>query len=120
MRVLIVEDHADTADSLDLLLSLQGVEVRIARDGPSALLAAQAFAPRVVLLDLGLPGGLSGWEAARQMKALAQAPFIVAVTGFARDEDRQRSAAAGIDLHWAKPVDPELILTLLRQLRGGG
>jgi CheY-like chemotaxis protein len=103
-------------DSLTILLQYQGVEVRVAYDGPSALKVAQEFRPRVVLLDLGLPG-LDGWEVARQLKALDQAPYIVAVTGHAGDKDRERSKAAGIELHLAKPVDPDLFVQLLRCLR---
>jgi CheY-like chemotaxis protein len=116
VRVLVVDDCVDTADSWTILLQYQGVEVRVAYDGPSALEVAQEFRPRVVLLDLGLPG-LDGWEVARQLKALDQAPFIVAVTGHAGDRDRERSKAAGIELHLVKPVDPEIVFQLLRCLR---
>jgi CheY-like chemotaxis protein len=117
MRVLIVDDHVDSADSLALLLSLKGVEVRVAYDGPSALQVAQEFTPRVVLLDLGMPV-LDGWEVAKRLTALDRAPFIVAVSGHVRDEDRLKSDAAGIDLHLAKPFDPCLIVKLLLRLRG--
>jgi two-component system CheB/CheR fusion protein len=117
VRVLIVDDCVDTVDSLTTLLQFQGVEVRVAYDGLSALKVAQEFRPRVVLLDLGLPA-LDGWEVARQLKALDQAPYLVAVTGHAGDRDRERSKAAGIDLHLAKPVDPDLIILLLSGLRG--
>lgn len=116
MRVLVVDDSKDTADSFALLLQLQGVEVRVCYDGPSVLAAAQEFAPRVVALDLGLPGQ-DGWEVAKQLKALARAPFVLAVSGHARDEDRKKSAAAHIDLHLAKPADPQFIVTLLQRLK---
>jgi CheY-like chemotaxis protein len=118
MRVLIVEDHTDTAESFALMLGLQGVEVRVASNGPSALREAQDFSPRVVVLDLGLPGGMDGWEVARRLKALDKPPFICAVSGFAREEDRRKSDAAGIPLHLAKPVEPALIISLLERLRG--
>jgi two-component system CheB/CheR fusion protein len=120
MRVLIVEDHADTAESLALLLRLQGVEVRVAYDGPNAIQTAREFAPRVVVLDLGLPGSIDGWEVARKLKALDKASFIMAVTGYAREEDRKKSGAAGIDLHLAKPVEPGFIIELLLRLRAAG
>jgi CheY-like chemotaxis protein len=110
---------ADTADSFALLLQLQGVEVRVAYDGPSAVSVAREFRPRVVVLDLGLPL-LDGWEVARKLKALDKAPFIVAVTGYVRDEDRLKSGAAGIDLHLAKPVEPEFIIQLLLRLGAAG
>jgi CheY-like chemotaxis protein len=116
MRVLVVDDCVDTVESLTLLLEFQDAEVRVAYDGPSALKAAKEFGPGVVFLDLGLPG-LDGWEVARRLKALDEPPYIVAVTGHVRDEDRERSSAAGIELHLAKPVDPEIIIQLLSCLR---
>jgi CheY-like chemotaxis protein len=119
VRVLVVDDLADAADSLALLLRFQGVEARTAYDGLSALNAAEEFAPRVVLLDLGLPG-LNGWEVARRLKALEKPPFVCAVSGHVREEDRQKSAAAGVDLHLAKPVEPGFIIKLLQSLRATG
>jgi CheY-like chemotaxis protein len=117
VRVLIVDDLADAADSLVILLGFQGVEVRTAYDGLSAIEAAKDFQPRVVLLDLGLPR-LGGWEVARRLKAFDQPPFIAAVSGHVREVDLLRSAAAGVDLHLAKPVEPALIVKLLSRLRG--
>jgi two-component system CheB/CheR fusion protein len=116
VRVLVVDGCIDTVESLTLLLQHPGDAVCVTYDGPSALEVAQEFSPHVVLLDLGLPG-LDGWEVARQLKALDQAPYIVAVTGHAGDKDRERSKAAGIELHLVKPVDPDLIVQLLSGLR---
>jgi DNA-binding response OmpR family regulator len=116
MRVLIAEDHVDTADSLALLLHLQGLDVHTVHDGPAALKAAQDFAPQVVVLDLGLPK-LDGWEVARRLKASTKPPFIVAVTGHAREEDRRRSAEARIDVHLVKPIDPALLIQLVVRFR---
>jgi CheY-like chemotaxis protein len=118
VRVLCVDDDADTVESLSILLELSGVEVRTARDGPTALRMVQEFAPRVVLLDLGLPG-MDGWQVAGQLKALEKPPFILALSGYARDEDHQKSAAAHIDLHLAKPADPQFLIQLLQRLRAG-
>jgi two-component system CheB/CheR fusion protein len=106
----------DTVESLTILLQYEGVEVRVAYDGPSALKVAQEFAPRVVVLDLGLPG-LDGWEVARRLKALDEATYIVAVTGHTGRQDQLKSKAAGIDLYLAKPVDPGLIIELIQCMR---
>jgi CheY-like chemotaxis protein len=118
LRILIVEDHADGADSLAMLLGLYGYDVVIARDGPNAVERARDYRPDVVLLDLGLPK-MSGYDVARQMAGLhpERRPFLVAVTGYGRDEDRRRSAEAGIDLHLVKPVDPERLCSILERFQ---
>jgi DNA-binding response OmpR family regulator len=117
LRVLIVEDYPDAADSLRLILDLYGFEAQVARDGLAALQAARSFRPDVVLLDLGLPG-MDGWEVARRLPAVAteKMPFLIAVTGFGREDDRRRSAQAGIDLHLVKPVDAEVLVGILKEV----
>ncbi|MCE9566061.1 MAG: response regulator [Planctomycetes bacterium] len=119
LSVLIVEDHADTAESLAELLTLCGCDVRAVGSAPAALDAAEDQMPDVVLLDIGLPG-MNGWEAARWLReqAVDKQPLVVAVTGYATDADRQRSADAGIDLHLAKPADPTALILLLARIRG--
>jgi CheY-like chemotaxis protein len=118
LRLLIVEDHADTSASLQLLLGLYGFEVQSAPDGPTALEMAGEFHPEVVLLDIGLPG-MNGYEVARRLRAEcpSQPPFLVAITGYGREEDRLRSERAGIDLHLLKPTDPEKLIGLLRRFQ---
>ena len=115
LRVLIVDDLVDSAEALARLLSRRNCEVRVAHDGPSGLTAAREFGPDVLLLDLGLPG-LNGFDIARTLRAepaFANTLFI-AISGYAQQEDRERSLAAGFDLHFAKPVD---IATLLEAMR---
>jgi CheY-like chemotaxis protein len=118
LRILVVEDHADTAASLALLLRREGHEVQVAPEGPAAVGAVQVAPPDVVLLDIGLPG-MSGWEVARWVteQPAEKRPLLVAITGYGREEDRRRSEAAGIDLHLVKPVDPDQLLGLLRRFR---
>ncbi len=124
LRILIAEDEADCAESLAWLLRFYGHKVEIARNGLSALEAAQAHQPDVLLLDLGLPG-ISGYEVAERLKKQAgeKKPFIIAVTGFGREQDRRQSEASGIDLHLTKPVDPEqlrAVLSRFHQIVGTG
>ncbi len=104
-RILVVDDNADVAESLAMLLQLNGHEVRIASDGPAALEAARAFKPRYVLLDIGLPG-MSGYEVAGRLRQLpeTQRAVLIALTGYSQEEDRQRSKEAGFDHHLVKPV----------------
>ena len=105
-RVLAVDDNKDVVQSMAMLLELSGHEVQIACDGPSAIKAALARRPDVVLLDIGLPG-LTGYEVAQRMR---QEPslrnvVLVALTGYGREADRQRSKKAGFDYHLVKPAD---------------
>jgi CheY-like chemotaxis protein len=114
LRVLLVEDHLDVATSTAEVLRLDGYEVSFAMDGPTALAAAQAVQPDVVLLDIGLPK-MDGYEVARRLSGARHGKvYLIAVTGFANQEARQRSAEAGIDLHLAKPADPEQLLRILQ------
>jgi CheY-like chemotaxis protein/two-component sensor histidine kinase len=112
-RVLIVDDNADAAECLAVLLGTQGHEVRTAQDGPAALRTAEAFRPEVVFLDLGLPG-MDGFEVARQLRRQAESrPMrLLALTGYAHEEDRRRAREAGFDAHLVKPAD----LATLQQL----
>jgi CheY-like chemotaxis protein len=119
LRVLVVEDHADAASSLTLLLQLWGHEVQAAPDGPTALEAAQSAPPDVVFLDLGLPGGMDGWQVAEllQRQPAPKRPLLIALTGYGGDADRRRSEEAGIDLHLLKPVEPDELRGLLARFR---
>jgi CheY-like chemotaxis protein len=113
-RILVVDDNSDAADTLAMVLSLRGYEVRVARDGPEALSAAGEFHPELVLLDIGLPG-MDGYAVARALRAgpTQGRVRLVALTGYGRDEDRRRSAEAGFDDHLVKPIAPEELLHLL-------
>jgi CheY-like chemotaxis protein len=120
LRILIMEDLPDAAKSLAILLSLQGHEVAIAPHGQAALEKAEVEQPDVVLLDIGLPG-MDGYEVAHRLRQRQadKLPLIIAVTGYGQEEDRRRSAEAGIPLHLVKPVDPELLMCLLQELKAG-
>jgi signal transduction histidine kinase len=106
LRVLVVDDNVDTAQTLAMLLESLGHDVRTAHTGPTALEAALDYPPNVVLLDIGLPG-LNGYEVAKRIR---QQPVLdnivlVAMTGYGRETDRQRSQEAGFDHHLVKPVN---------------
>jgi signal transduction histidine kinase/CheY-like chemotaxis protein len=114
LRVLVVEDNRDAADSLRMLLQLYGYEVTVAYTGPAGVAAANEWRPDVVLCDIGLPG-LDGYGVVRALRrnpATAQARMI-AVSGYGRDEDREKSQQAGFDAHLTKPADPDKLQELL-------
>jgi PAS domain S-box-containing protein len=113
-KILVVDDNLDAAESLSNLLQLMGQEVYEAHDGVEAICAADVFRPDVILLDLGLPK-LNGYEAAREirMRAGNRPLTIIAVTGWGQDEDKQRSAEAGFELHLTKPIDATQLLAML-------
>jgi PAS domain S-box-containing protein len=116
-RVLVVDDNRDAADSLALLLRLQGHEVRVAHDGPSALELAGSFRPALVFLDLGMPG-MDGYEVARRLRKRPGLEKVVlaALTGWGQQEDRHRTAEAGFDRHLVKPPEPKELENLLASL----
>jgi PAS domain S-box-containing protein len=113
-RILVVDDHTDAADSLVQLLRVEGHDVRIARSGSEAILAATSDPPEVILLDLGMPG-MDGYEAARWIRTdpAARNTTIIAVTGWGQEEDRRRSREAGFNYHLVKPVDLDQLRDLL-------
>jgi CheY-like chemotaxis protein len=113
-RVLVVDDNADAAVTLQLLLQSLGHETHVVHDGAAALDAARRLEPDVVLLDIGLPG-LDGYEVARRLREMEAArPLrIIAVTGWGTEADRRRSQEAGFDLHLVKPLDPEELAQVL-------
>jgi CheY-like chemotaxis protein len=118
-RVLIVEDHADTADLLGRYTRLLGCETRIAHTGRQALAQADEFLPQVILLDIGLPD-LDGWDLAKSLRDKLEPvhPVMIAVTSYATPEDRLRSKQVGIDHHLNKPEFREDLMRLLMQLVG--
>lgn len=105
-RVLVVDDNVDAADSLGMLLRLQGHDVKIAHSGPEALEAVRESEPQLILLDLGMPG-MDGYEVARRVRSEHGSSNIViaALTGWGQEQDRQRSKAAGFQHHLTKPIE---------------
>jgi PAS domain S-box-containing protein len=114
VRVLLVEDNRDAAESLTMLLELHGHRVRAVGDAGAALEAANAEPPDVALVDIGLPG-IDGYELARRLRARDDrpVPLLVALTGYGLERDKELAAAAGFDAHLVKPVDLDELRRLL-------
>ena len=116
LKVVVVDDYKDAANSLAMLLRLEGHSVQTACDGPTALAVVEQQSPDVVLLDLGLPK-MDGYAVAQVLRERPETKdtFIIAVTGYGQESDRERCKEAGFDLHLLKPVDTERLLGLLRR-----
>jgi CheY-like chemotaxis protein len=116
-RILVVDDHPDSAESLVLLLRLKGHDVFLAHDGPAALEEFTRASPELVLLDIGLPG-LDGYEVARRARVLdpERKCKLVALTGYGGDRERRLAREAGFDEHLVKPVSFDTLLALVAAL----
>jgi two-component system OmpR family response regulator len=115
LSVLVVDDLADAADTLVMVLALCGFAARAAYTSVAALRMAAADRPDAVVLEVHGPGGL---ELARRLRAVGGRPLLVACTTCAGDADRQRSADAGVDVHLVKPADPAVLIDVLRRYAG--
>jgi CheY-like chemotaxis protein len=117
-RILLIEDNEDAAESLQMLLELAGHEVLVARCGVTGVEAAQSWKPEVVLSDLGLPGAMDGYAVARALRSAGgtATSYLVALSGYGQESDKQRAREAGFDAHLTKPVE----FTVLSKLLAGG
>lgn len=109
-RILLVDDNADAATMLGMVLKLLGHEVVTAKSGAEGLVEGARFLPDVAILDIGMPG-MDGYELCRRLRAEPWGASIrvLALTGWGTDEDRQRTRVAGFNVHLVKPVDRETL-----------
>jgi CheY-like chemotaxis protein len=115
-RVLVADDNKDAADSLQRLLAHAGYEVAVAYEGGAALQLGRSFAPRVAVLDIGMPS-MNGYELARELRELYGDDIVlVALTGWGQENDRRRAMEAGFDRHLTKPLDPAVLVDLFAEL----
>jgi CheY-like chemotaxis protein len=113
-RILLADDNRDAAESLALILRLEGHDVELAHDGHSALQLYARLRPDVALLDIGMPKA-NGYDVARQIRAApdGHGVLLIAITGWAQDSDKAQSRAAGFDHHLTKPIEPDTLIGLL-------
>ncbi|MGC4120249.1 MAG: ATP-binding protein [Myxococcales bacterium] len=113
-RILVIEDNADAAESLRMVLELEGHEVSIAATGEEGVARARELRPEFVLSDIGLPG-MSGYEVARALRADPSlgSTRLVAITGYGQVRDRERAQRSGFDAHLTKPFDPDALQRVL-------
>jgi two-component system, chemotaxis family, CheB/CheR fusion protein len=113
-NVLIVDDHVDAVETMQMLAQHWGHDVSIAHSGPEALAAVETFHPEIALIDIGLPG-ISGYDVARTLRKRHPDMLLVAMTGHGRDEDRKAAYVAGFDAHLVKPLDLEELQALMSE-----
>lgn len=114
-RVLLADDNRDAADSLAMLLEMNGYQVTVGYNGEQALQLARQSRPSVMILDIGMPD-ITGFEVAQRVRAESWGPelYLIAVTGWGQKEDKARAIAAGFDHHLTKPVDPDEVERVLQ------
>ena len=112
--MLLVDDDRDVVRSLVRLVRSLGHETHVAYSGEEALQVAEQCQPQIILMDIGLPG-LNGYDTAREMRARpwGESVTLIAVTGWVREDDRRRALESGFDQHLTKPVDADLLETVL-------
>lgn len=114
MRLLVVDDNMDAANSLSTLLTLQGHEVKVVYSGSEALDVVTSFLPHIVLLDIGMPF-MDGYEVSRRLRRMPglESTVLVALTGWGQDDDRRKSAEVGFDHHLMKPLEMSVLQAIL-------
>jgi CheY-like chemotaxis protein len=120
LKILVVDDNRDAADTCAMLLEASGHHVQTAYTGRQALELARTFRPHALLLDIGLPD-IDGYKLAEQIRATqwGRSALLVAVTGWGQEQDRLRAAAAGFDQHLVKPISSETLESLLQSFVHG-
>lgn len=118
LRVLVIDDNRDSADSATDVLRLLGNQVECAYDGDTGIALARRFRPHMILLDLAMPG-IDGYETRKRLRADGDTggAFMVAMTGFGNEDDKRRTHAAGFDAHLTKPVELDALVALLAEAR---
>jgi CheY-like chemotaxis protein len=118
LRVLVIDDNVDGANSLQMILEMLGHHAEAVYHGHEAVGAAERVRPDVLLCDIGLPGGMDGYDIARSFRAHPelQRTYLIALTGWGQPEDRRKALDAGFDLHLTKPASPDQLEALLANL----
>jgi CheY-like chemotaxis protein len=115
-RILVADDNVDSADSLAMLLRLEGHRVEVVHDGVEALRRLEEFRPQFALIDIGMPK-INGYEVARRARAeqWGASMQLIALTGWGQEQDRREALEAGFNHHLVKPVDMEILLQRLSE-----
>ena len=117
MRILVVDDDRSVRDALRRALTLAGYEVQMAEGGQQALTQVASGVPEAVVLDIGMPD-IDGHEVCARIRSQpwGGSVMLIAVSGWGQESDRRRSARAGFNMHLVKPVDPDALLRIVREV----
>lgn len=117
-RILIVEDDADSAEALQIILEMHRHSVRVASDGESAILKAHEFQPDVIICDIGLPGVMSGYDVAAAIREHEhlKSVYLIALSGYGETKDFRQTDRTGFDSHLVKPPEYDKLLSLIENL----
>lgn len=118
-RILVIEDNPDSAETLKILLEMSDYEVETAPDGNSGIHIAAEFAPEIIICDIGLPGGLSGYDVVSELRKNKNFDnvYFIALSGYGQIEDKEKSAEVGFHEHLVKPVDFDVLLEIISEVR---
>ena len=114
VRILVVDDNVDAAESLAMLLQTDGHIVTMAHNGMDAVQRVESWRPDIVVLDVGLPG-MNGYEVAQVLRQRDECPELIAVTGYGQAADTRRALDAGFRFHLVKPVDARDLMAAIAQ-----
>ena len=115
LRIMVVDDNRDAADSMAMMLEASGHEVCSVYDGRDALTAFAEFRPHAALLDIGLPH-ISGYELATQIRQQDPRCTLLAISGWGTDRDKEQARRWGFDAHLTKPADPHAVLAMVEKI----
>jgi CheY-like chemotaxis protein len=117
-RILVADDNRDSAETLQMLLSIDGHDVRLAYDGDQAVEVAGDFDPELIFVDIGMPKR-NGYEVAQCLRERypGRRMRLIALSGWGQIDDKRRAHASGFDRHLTKPVDPEVIKQIVNEMR---
>lgn len=115
LRIMVVDDNRDAADSMAMMLEANGHEVCSVYDGREALTAFAEFRPNAALLDIGLPH-VSGYELATQFRQIDARCTLIAISGWGTERDKEQARRGGFDAHLTKPADPHAVMALVEKL----
>lgn len=115
LRILVIEDNFDSAEVLQTFLEIHGHEIIVNHDGLNVLESAKQIVPDVIICDINLSGELDGYDVAKKIRQNEQTKsiFLIALSGYGRPEDKEKSKSAGFDAHLVKPTDFDALLKLI-------
>ena len=114
-RILVIEDNSDSAEVLQTFLELNGHKITVTKNAAEGLKAACTAVPDVIICDISLAGELDGYDVAEEIRRheKLESIFLIALSGFGRPEDKEKSRSAGFNEHLTKPTDFDALIELL-------